>query len=87
MSAILKTAMEDAGKQGYKRWNWGGTWASQTGVYRFKRKWGAVDKRYDYYIQLNDESMLSWSQEKILKSFPGFYVLPFSALKEESTNE
>jgi len=83
LSLILIEAMIDACKRGYTRWNWGGTWNTQMGVYRFKKKWAAAECRYRYYVQLNDESVLQWPQEKILKTFPNFYVAPFSALKQQ----
>ena len=38
-----------AHKKGLKHWNWGGTWETQEGVMAFKRKWGAIDKKYFYY--------------------------------------
>lgn len=81
LSLILAQAMADASRRGYAWWNWGGTWASQDGVYRFKKKWGAEERRYDYRIQLNDASILEWPQETILQAFPNFYVAPFSALR------
>ena len=31
--------MASAAKRGMTRWNWGGTWLSQDGVYRFKKGW------------------------------------------------
>jgi Acetyltransferase (GNAT) domain len=83
LSLILLTAMIDAARQGYALWNWGGTWGTQTGVYRFKKKWGAVERNYTYHVQLNDRSILGWSREQILSAFPNFYVAPFSALKGE----
>jgi CelD/BcsL family acetyltransferase involved in cellulose biosynthesis len=83
LSLVLMTAMSEAARRGFTCWNWGGTWVSQTGVYRFKKKWGAVERDYHYYTQLNDITILEWPQEKILDAFPGFYVAPFSALKPE----
>jgi hypothetical protein len=64
-----------------RRWNWGGTWESQTGVFRFKRKWGAVAKPFCYYTQLNDRSLLTWPRERFVQEFPHFFVVPFSALE------
>src|SRR5262249_50766173 len=43
---IIYEAARDAVTRGMRRWNWGGTWTSQEGVYRFKRKWGAIDRPY-----------------------------------------
>jgi len=38
MSLLIYQAMVDGAKAGYERWNWGGTWENQEGVYRFKSK-------------------------------------------------
>jgi hypothetical protein len=82
LAPILHAAMTDAARRGFVWWNWGGTWASQTGVYRFKRKWAAEEGRYYYYTQLNDDSLLSWTPENILETFPNFFIVPFSALNK-----
>ena len=86
LSLILIEAMTDASRRGFRWWNWGGTWSTQMGVYRFKKKWGAAERHYNYYVQLNDSSILEWSQERILDTFPHFYVAPFSALKKQEQN-
>lgn len=80
MAAILAEAMADAVARGIRRWNWGGTWLSQTGVYRFKRKWGAAERRYTYYTQLNDRDLLRCAPEELRSRFPNFFVVPFNAL-------
>ena len=81
MALVLLRAMSAASRRGMRRWNWGGTWESQTGVFRFKRKWGAVAKPYPYYTQLNDRSVLTWRRERFAEQFPHFFVTPFSALQ------
>jgi len=80
LAAVLATAMGDACKRGFRWWNWGGTWASQTGVYRFKKKWAAEERKYYYYTQVNDQSILGWPRQRILQAFPGFFTVPFDAL-------
>ena len=80
LSAILVAAMADAALRGLRRWNWGGTWRSQTGVYRFKRKWGAVERSYRYLTQLNDATLLERRPEDLTARFPNFFVVPFGAL-------
>jgi hypothetical protein len=77
---IVMTAMADAARRGYRWWNWGGTWESQTGVYRFKRKWAAEDRRYEYLTALNDPSLLQRDRAALLALAPGFFVVPFQAL-------
>lgn len=81
LAAILSSAMGDAARRGFVWWNWGGTWESQCGVYRFKKKWTAQERRYFYYTQLNDKSLLSRTSEDILEGFPNFFVVPFSELR------
>lgn len=78
MAAILHKAMCDGIAEGRMLWNWGGTWESQTGVWRFKNKWGAQDRRYTYYIKLNNSALLDESPAQLLAAYPGFYVVPFN---------
>jgi hypothetical protein len=80
MSLLIFRAMIGAVQKNFKYWNWGGTWNSQEGVYRFKSRWGAKDFPYSYFINVRDDSLKQVSKEMLLKEFPHFYVLPFSAL-------
>lgn len=77
---IINQAMLEAYSKGFKFWNWGGTWKSQEGVYKFKKKWGAIDRPYHYYTWLKNNDILKLSQQEILDHYPNFYVLPFSVL-------
>ena len=79
-AAILLHAMTDAAKRGMRRWNWGGTWLSQDGVYRFKKKWGAQEREYDYCITLNDRDMLQRTPAELTDAYGYFYTVPFEAL-------
>lgn len=82
MSAILRDAMLDAAGDGFRQWNWGGTWSEQDGVARFKRKWGAEFSPYRYYVQLNDDGLRDGPAARLLTQWPGFYVLPFGSLRQ-----
>jgi hypothetical protein len=82
MAQVLHHAMTHAGSRGFDQWNWGGTWSSQDGVYRFKRKWGASDGSYRYFVRVNDRAILEATPEQLLERFPHFYVAPFSALSQ-----
>lgn len=79
-AAILWHAMNDAAARGYTRWNWGGTWLTQEGVYRFKKKWGAKERRYQYFITLNDSSLRLMKAADLSAAYPFFYTLPYSSL-------
>ena len=80
MSLLVYTAMCDAARNGYAWWNWGGTWHSQDGVYRFKSRWGTLDRPYAYHVQLNRVDLESRDKREILDAYPFFYVLPFTAV-------
>jgi lipid II:glycine glycyltransferase (peptidoglycan interpeptide bridge formation enzyme) len=78
LSAIILRAMTDAAVAGVRYWNWGGTWSSQEGVYRFKSRWGARDYSYQYHGKVFDHELLGMSPETIRRQFPNFYVRRFS---------
>ncbi len=82
LALVLAAALEDAIERGLKRWNWGGTWLSQESLRRFKRKWGAEERSYAYSIKVNDRSLLRREPAAIMDEFPGFFVVPYSALEE-----
>ena len=77
LSAVIYEAMQVSGRAGAKLWNWGGTWASQKGVYRFKSRWGSIDKPYRYFNKVKSEDLLKASKDEIVNSFPFFYVKKF----------
>jgi hypothetical protein len=80
-AAILSYAMPDAARRGMESWNWGGTWLTQDGVYRFKKKWGAQERRYRYFITLNDSRLRQRTPAELSERYPWFYTLPFGILK------
>lgn len=82
LTCLVFNAMREAVESGYRYWNWGGTWATQEGVYRFKKSWGASDVPYNYYSTVFDESVLSMSREQLLSDFAYFYTVPFGWLKQ-----
>lgn len=80
---LLKQAMLDGAASGYALWNWGGTWNTQEGVLRFKRKWGAKDHVYHYYTKLSSTQLLKCTPEQLLRDYDFFYTIPFSQLISE----
>jgi len=80
MSLLIYESMKLAIKKGYQCWNWGGTWESQEGVYRFKKRWGSIDKPYYYYTYVNNMELCNLSPGELLKEYPHFFVLPFNKL-------
>jgi hypothetical protein len=84
LSLLIHHAMTDASERGYRLWNWGGTWATQDGVYLFKKRWGTFDVPYQYYVQVNNEAVLNASRSTLLEQYPGFFVVPFDLLRAEA---
>ncbi len=84
---LVHDAMVDAMASGYRQWNWGGTWLTQDGVYAFKKKWGTRDIRYHYFTRLRSADLRATTQDTLLREYPGFYVLPFSALASAGANQ
>ncbi|WP_431098458.1 GNAT family N-acetyltransferase [Polaromonas aquatica] len=81
LSMLISHAMADAVAEGMTWWNWGGTWHSQSGVYKFKQSWGAIDMPYHYSTTIMDKSLLEQSKEDLIRDYPYFYVAPFAWLK------
>jgi len=81
MASIIWTAMADAVRLGCTRWNWGGTWLNQTGLYRFKKKWNTIDRPYRYYTRVRNNMLLEATAAEVAAAYPGFYVVPFRALR------
>ena len=81
LTHLIFKAMKDAViYKKSKYWNWGGTWLNgQEGVYRFKKKFGAVDFKYKYHIYANKD-LKSLSDKKIKdisNNLPYYYLRPY----------
>ena len=81
LSLVCHHAMCEAARRGFEWWNWGGTWKTQTGVHRFKKKWAARDLPYYYYTRIGDPGLLEQTPGDLLLRYPYFFVVPFSALR------
>lgn len=81
LSLLIHRAMSAASESGYQYWNWGGTWLNQEGVYHFKKRWGAEDKRYHYYTHIQNSAIYRATPAELLQHYSGFYALPFPALQ------
>lgn len=80
LSGLIFEAMQRLGQRGFSLWNWGGTWLSQEGVYRFKSRWGADDKPYQYFSKhySAEADIFKQAPETIVREYPYFYVKPFN---------
>lgn len=74
---LVYEGMRRAAQAGARKWNFGGTWESQEGVYRFKKQFGAEDISYRYLIRIYDRSLPQMTGARLSEAFPLFYSLPF----------
>jgi hypothetical protein len=81
LSLIIHQAMVESARRGYKYWNWGGTWLTQEGVFRFKKRWGTINREYHYHIAINNKNIYRATQEEMLANYDYFYVIPFKLLE------
>lgn len=86
-SLLIFEAMKDAIRQGYCYWNFGGTSPGLRGLYHFKKRWGAKDMPYYYYIIIYQDisHILEMEPHTIHAEYPYFYVVPFSILKSSGS--
>ncbi len=85
MSLLIFEAMQEAVRRSCLYWNWGGTWLTQSGVYRFKSRWGTQDLTYRYQIEIHDPAILALTPAQLLEEYRYFYVAPFSAVGRTDT--
>ncbi len=83
LSCLIVHAMEDAVRRGYRWWNWGGTWATQSSLHHFKAGWGAVDRPYAYLVNSTPDGMvfLRRHQATVAGWFPYYYTHPYEATR------
>lgn len=74
LSSLIAEVMQRLVAEGYEEWNWGGTWRSQEGVYRFKNRFGATDYPYRYFGKIFDMQRLLRIKAEDASAFPYFYL-------------
>ncbi len=81
LSFAIWHGMLDATRCGYRHWNWGGTWKSQTTLHHFKAGWGAADLPYNYVIHASPRAMNLWQDRRaaLVDAFPYYFLFPFQA--------
>tara|TARA_Y100001968_G_C19396422_1_gene738588 strand:- start:690 stop:1745 length:1056 start_codon:yes stop_codon:yes gene_type:complete len=84
MSLLIFNAMVDSILEKKSTfWNWGGTWLNQDGVYKFKKRFGATDYKYNYHIKcdmgkINDSN---YKNIDLLNHYKYFYTIPFNLIE------
>ena len=78
LSFLIWRAMHDCARQGYRIWNWGGTWPGQYSLHHFKVGWGGENRPYTYLARARSDALASFrtSPSAFLESFPYFFLYP-----------
>lgn len=76
LSALIYKVMFKKFTAGFSFWNWGGTWESQTGVHRFKSRFGAEERPYRYFHWAS-EQIIDTSENDLTKHYPYWYTRKF----------
>lgn len=81
LSFAIWHGMIDAARSGFRYWNWGGTWASQTTLHHFKAGWGATDLPYNYVVHASPHALTMWRERRdaLVAAFPYYFLFPFAA--------
>ncbi len=81
---LIHHAMLEAKRRGIEYWNWESSPSKESGVYKFKKKWGSLDGHYKIFVKpLRDVSYFrSQGVDGISKRFPYYFVFPFNQLVE-----
>jgi hypothetical protein len=74
LSATIYEVMQRLSGAKFTLWNWGGTWRSQEGVYRFKKRWSAEDYPYRYFNRVYDSRWVDLPRDSLRSAFPYFYL-------------
>jgi hypothetical protein len=82
LSFLIWHGMMRAAKNGFRWWNWGGTWHTQKSLHHFKAGWGAVDMPYSYLICASESGRkrLAEHRSALRELFPYYYTYPYHLL-------
>jgi hypothetical protein len=80
LSFLIWHGMKDAVSRGFRWWNWGGTWGSQSSLHHFKAGWGAEDRPYTYLIRLTERGLAALLSRRgeLQTLFPFYYTHPYA---------
>lgn len=81
LSLLIYESMKGAIDNKFLYYNWGGNGIGLNSVYDFKKKWGSLDYKYNYYIKVNNKGILFSTPEYLQEEYDNFFVIPFNELK------
>lgn len=81
-TALVDFALRDARQQGIQYWNWESSPSRESGVYRFKQKWGSQEQAYRIYVVpfRAEEDYQRLGKIRMGCEFPYFFVYDYNRL-------
>ena len=81
-AALIHRAMQDAQERGMQYWNWESSPSRDSGVCKFKKKWGSIESGYRIYVvpYKSEKIFKRIGKEQLSLNFPYFFVYPFDRL-------
>jgi hypothetical protein len=81
-TALAGRAVRDAALAGLRFWNWEGSPSRESGVYRFKAKWGSLESLYRIYVRpyVPEEVFREIGADRLVAEFPNLHVYPHARL-------
>ncbi|MFN0031532.1 MAG: GNAT family N-acetyltransferase [Flavobacteriales bacterium] len=82
-TVLIHHAMMHARSRGIRLWNWESSPSKESGVYKFKKKWGSMDGTYKIFVKplRNTDYFRTHGSNGISSRFPYFFVYPFNLLQ------
>ena len=79
---LIKHSMDLCIERGLTHWNWESSPSKDSGVFKFKQKWGSQEGQYQVLIKAYKEESFfrELGASKIASYFPHFFVFPFNLL-------
>jgi hypothetical protein len=79
---LINHAIQESIRKEIKIWNWESSPSKDSGVYKFKKKWGSIDGSYKVFVNSYKPNTFfkQLGQAEIARLYPYFFVFPFNLL-------
>ena len=79
---LINHAIQESIKKGILVWNWESSPSKDSGVYKFKKKWGSLDGSYKIFVKAYKPNSFfkQLGKVEIDRLYPNFFVFPFNLL-------
>jgi len=81
-TVLIDWGIKEARRRGVRFWNWESSPSIDSGVYKFKKKWGSIESDYGVYIRSfkRKDKLREIGAAGLSSRYPFFFVYPFDQL-------